>query len=301
MSALVMMMHMLLERLTPGDRPRVPEPNLVMDAPEQVQAFASSGDRDGPLAPIYLYLAIQAARTIPQGGRVLDLACGPCNQLAVLASLHPGTEFVGLDLSTTMLARAHVTLERAGLRNVTLVQGDMRTLADFADHSFDGVFSTLSLHHLPTPADLDQTGRSVARVLRPGAGVYLADFGRLKRQATLDFMVHDRESEQTPLFTLDYMNSLKAAFSLAELRHAIGPLTATGPSLQVHTTALAPFMVVMHRAAAAASSSSSDAWARATRGAFAALSDSHQRDVLALANWFQAGGLPLPLPLSRTR
>lgn len=298
MSALVMMMHMLLERLTPGDRPRVPEPDLVMDAPEQVQAFASSGDRDGPLAPIYLYLATQAASAIPQGGRVLDLACGPCNQLAVLAALHPDTEFVGLDLSATMLEQAHATLERAKLRNVTLVQGDMRTLAGFDDQSFDGVFSTLSLHHLPTPADLAQTGRSVARVLREGAGVYLADFGRLKRQATLEFLVRDRENEQTPLFTLDFMNSLKAAFSLGELRQVIGPLMAAGPHVQVHTTALAPFMVIMHRAVA--SPSSGGAWAHATRAAFAALSDSHQRDVLALANWFQAGGLPLPLTLQRS-
>lgn len=298
MSALVMMMHMLMERLTPGDRARVPEPDLVMDAPEQVEAFASSGHRDGPLAPIYLYLAIQAAHTIPAGGRVLDLACGPCNQLAMLAALHPGTEFVGLDLSATMLAQARATLERAGLRNVTLLQGDMRTLEGFADHSFDGVFSTLSLHHLPTPADLEQTGQSVARVLRPGAGVYLADFGRLKRQATLDFLVRDRENEQSPLFTLDYMNSLKAAFSLGELRQVIGPLMAPEAGVQVHTTALAPFMVVMHRASASAASR--ETWSRAASAAFSALSDSHQRDVLALANWFQAGGLPLPLPLSRT-
>lgn len=297
MSALAMMMHMLMERLTPGDRPRVPEPDLVMDAPEQVQAFASSGDHDGPLAPIYLYLATQAARTIPRGGRVLDLACGPCNQLAVLAALHPDTEFVGLDLSPTMLEQARATLERTGLRNVRLVQGDMRTLAGFADQSFDGVFSTLSLHHLPTPADLEQTGRAVARVLRAGAGVYLADFGRLKRQATLKFLVQDRENEQTPLFTQDFMNSLQAAFSPSELRHIIEPLMAPGAEVQVHTTALAPFMVIMLRAVAPPPSS--DAWAQAIRTAFAALSDSHQRDVLALANWFQAGGLPLPLTLQR--
>ncbi len=298
MSALAMMMHMLMERLTPGDRPRVPEPDLVMDAPEQVAAFAHSGDRDGPLAPIYLYLATQAASAIPKGGRVLDLACGPCNQLAVLAALHPDTDFVGLDLSATMLEQARTTLERAKLRNVTLVQGDMRTLSGFADQSFDGVFSTLSLHHLPTPADLAQTGHSVARVLRPGAGVYLADFGRLKRQATLRFLVQDRENEQTPLFTQDFMNSLQAAFSLSELRQVIQPLTTLGAQVQVHTTALAPFMVIMRRAVS--TPSSDGAWAQATKAAFAALSDSHQRDVLALANWFQAGGLPLPLSLQRS-
>jgi len=290
-----MMLHMLMERLTPGDRVRVPEPDLVMEAPDQVEPFVKSGDHDGPLAPIYLYLAIQAGHTIPAGGRVLDIACGPCNQLAVLASLYPETEFVGMDLSANMLDQARATLEREGLRNVTLVQGDMRTLAGFADHSFDGVFSTLSLHHLPTPDDLALTGRSLARVLRPGAGVYLADFGRLKRQATIDFLVHDRENEQTPLFTLDFMNSLKAAFSLRELQRVVACL---GQGVSVNTTALAPFMAILHRSASTASARAPSA--QAVRTAFKALSDSHQRDLLALANWFQAGGLPLAVPLRRT-
>ena len=299
MSALVMVMHMFMECLTPGDRPRVPEPDLVMAAPEQVQAFANSGDHHGPLAPIYLYLAIQATSTIPVGGRVLDLACGPCNQLAVLASLRPDTEFVGVDLSAAMLAQARATIERAHLRNVTLVQGDMRTLAGLPDQSFDGVFSTLSLHHLPTPSDLATTARAVTRVLKPAGGVFLADFGRLKRPATLDFLVHDRESEQTPLFTQDYMNSLRAAFSLSELRRAFEALSTPEHALQVHTTALAPFMVILRRNVLA--STTDRAWRHATQAAFAGLTDSHQRDLLALANWFQAGGLPLPLALNRTR
>lgn len=294
MSAPVMMLHMLMERLTPGDRRRVPEPDLVMAAPDQVEAFAQSGHHQGPLAPIYLYLAIQAGHTIPAGGRVLDLACGPCNQLALLASLHPDTEFVGLDLSSTMLEQARDTVTRNGLRNVTLVQGDMRTLVGFDDRSFDGVFSTLSLHHLPTLADLDQTGRAIARVLRAGAGVFLADFGRLKRQATLNFLVHDRENEQTPLFTQDYMNSLRAAFSLTELQSAFAPL---GTGLRTHATALAPFMVILQQGIEATTSPAH--LMQATRAAFAALSDSHQRDLLALANWFQASGLPLPWPLTQ--
>lgn len=294
MSAPRMVMHMLLDRLTPHDRLRQPEPDLVMDAPAQVQAFASSGANDGPLTPIYLYLAMQASSAIRRGGRVLDLACGPCNQLSMLARLHPETEFVGLDLSDTMLDLARQTLDRQGVQNVRLVQGDMRTLDGFDDASFDGVFSTLSLHHLPTVDDLCQATRSANRVLRADGGVFLADFGRLRRQATLDFLVNDRASEQSPLFTQDYMNSLKAAFSLGELEQAA---TSLGRDVLTHVTALAPFMVILRRRI-------SDEPSRtramdAARQAFQAMSDSHQRDLLALANWFQAAGLPLPMSLRR--
>lgn len=294
MSALRMMMHMLLDRLTPRDRPRQPEPDLIMDEPMQVQAFASSGEADGPLAPIYLYLALQASSAIPRGGRVLDFACGPCNQLSLLARLHPETEFVGLDLSETMLDQARGTLDRQGLRNVRLVRGDMRTLDGFDDESFDGIFSTLSLHHLQTVADLQQATRSAGRVLRHHGGVFIADFGRLKRQATLDFLVHDREFEQTPVFTQDYMNSLRAAFSLDELEQAAASVSR---GVQTHVTALAPFMVILRKRV------SDDGLHHGLRHAaqevFHAMSDSHQRDLLALANWFHAGGLPMPLSLRR--
>ncbi|WP_058088373.1 class I SAM-dependent methyltransferase [Aquabacterium parvum] len=294
MSAPRMVMHMLLDRLTPRERARQPEPDLVMDEPTQVLAFASSGADNGPLMPIYLYLAMQASCTIRRGGRVLDLACGPCNQLSLLARLHPETEFIGLDLSETMLHQARHTLDQQGVRNVQLIQGDMRMLEGFDDASFDGVFSTLSLHHLPTVEDLRQATRSASRVLRADGGVFLADFGRLRRQATLDFLVHDRESEQSPLFTQDYMNSLKAAFSLRELEQATSSL---GRNVLTHVTALAPFMVILRRRISDETSRARTM--NAIRQAFHAMSDSHQRDLLALANWFQAAGLPLPMSLRR--
>ena len=294
MSALRMVMHMLLDRLTPREATRHPEPDLVMDAPMQVQAFASSGEVNGPLEPIYLYLALQASSTIPRGGRVLDFACGPCNQLSMLARLHPDTEFVGLDLSDTMLDQARRTLDQQGLRNVALVRGDMRQLAGFADASFDAVFSTLSLHHLPTVADLEQATQAVRRVLRRNGGVFIADFGRLKRQATLDFLVHDREAEQSPLFTQDYMNSLRAAFRRQELEQMAATL---GHDIETHVTALAPFMVILRRCVS--TEALRPGLVDTATQAFKAMSDSHQRDLLAVANWFRAGGLPLPMTLRR--
>ena len=62
-----MLAHMLLERLSPRVLPRIPEPDLVMNTPAQVEAFAASGRDDGVLAPIYFFNALHATTTIQPG------------------------------------------------------------------------------------------------------------------------------------------------------------------------------------------------------------------------------------------
>lgn len=291
MSGLAMMAHMLLERFSRHELTRVPEPDLLMDDPRQVDAFAESGDDDGPLAPIYLFLALHAGAAIRPGGVVLDLACGPGNQLIQLARLHPDAHFIGVDMAPNMLAQAERKLQREGLRNVSLREGDVRDLSALPDASVDTVTCTLSLHHLPDVVQLRGAMRAMRRVLQPGGGVYFADFGRLRRPATLRYMVQDRQSEQSPQFTADFMNSMRAAFSVQELSSAVQVL---GTDVQRHQTALAPFMVLFRRAVSATPHSATMQVARAR---FQALSDSHQRDVRALSNWFSANGLPLPFTL----
>ncbi|WP_374591539.1 methyltransferase domain-containing protein [Aquabacterium sp.] len=287
-STLMMMSHMAREPFHRHALPRVPEPDLVMDAPAQVQAYAASGDLEGPLAPIHLLLAVHASVAMPPGGVVLDMACGPCNQLARIARLHPGTRFIGLDASPGMLSQAEASLREAALGNVTLRQGDMRALAGLADASVDAVMCTMSLHHLADTRALQQAMRSAARVLKPGGGVYLADFGRLRRLATIRFLVQDRQAEQSPQFTADFFNSMRAAFSVDELADAA---QALGSSWQIVQTALAPFMVLLRRPLHGQPDAA--AMARA-REQFRALSASHRGDFKALANWFAASGLPLP-------
>jgi len=289
MSGPVMLAHLILERLARSEQPRVPEPELVMDDFARNEAFERAGREDGVLAFIYLYQALQITPLVRPGDRVLDLGCGPANQLVQIARINPQAHFTGLDASAEMLDRARETIRRCEVANIEPVCGDMTTLSGFADASFDCVISTMALHHLPDEAALTATMHAARRVLKPGGGLYLIDFGRFKRAATQRFFAEDRSDIQPEKFTRDYLNSLRAAFSVEELSRAA---QAFGDGVTRYATALAPFMVVFK----------SPAWRepdalnrQMARVLYERLNAGQQDDFRLYARWMRAGGLDLQL------
>ncbi len=284
-----MLAHLLVECLSRRVLPRVQEPDLSgVDSLAQSEAFELAGREDGFLASIYLYQALQIAPLVRPGDRVLDLGCGPANQLVQVARLNPKAHFVGLDVSNEMLERARQTIERCGVANIEAVLGDMTTLAAFPDGAFDCVMSTMSLHHLPDEAALSDALHAARRVLKSGGGLYLIDFGRLKRVATQRFFANDRSDVQPETFTRDYLNSLQAAFSVEELSCAAGVF---GEEVTRYATALAPFMVIFKSAARRDPDKS---LRDAAHALYRRLSASQQKDFLRYARWLRANGLTLP-------
>jgi ubiquinone/menaquinone biosynthesis C-methylase UbiE len=111
----------------------------------------------------------------PQGAqRILDLGCGTGTLAMQVKQRAPGADVVGLDADPEMLARAREKAERAGVE-VTLTEG-MSNELPFEDGSFDRVLSTLFFHHLD-PEPKRQTAREIARVLRTGGELHVADWG----------------------------------------------------------------------------------------------------------------------------
>jgi ubiquinone/menaquinone biosynthesis C-methylase UbiE len=284
MSASVLI-HLLRDRLYWRKQSRVPEPDLVMQSEAQTTSFARAGEEDGVLAFLYLYNAVQISSVLQPGDRVLDLACGPANQLLQVARLNPQVHFVGLDASPTMLQRAQHTLAQAHIHNVELLQGDMTRLVHQEDASMDGVICTMSLHHLPDTAALATTLREIRRVLKPQGRVYLVDFGRLKLRSTQHFLAKDLR--QSPQFTEDYFNSLRAAFSVEELTSAVAVL---GPDVQRHVTALVPFFVVFRTAFQRPLDAPT---LQRARDAFANLSATQQSNFRGVVNWLRLSGYSL--------
>ncbi|NWK78683.1 class I SAM-dependent methyltransferase [Aquitalea sp. LB_tupeE] len=288
MSAPAMLVHLLLEQLARHPLPRIPETAAVMEDPLQVAAFADSGKDQGILNYIYLFHSLMSAALIAPGDVVLDLACGPANQLLRHARLHPDAHFIGMDASARMLELAEQNLREAGVHNVSLQQGDMTRLDGMAAAGTDVVTCTMSLHHLADSTALQHCTQQIARILRPQGGVYLADFGRLKRRATQRFFAYDRMDLQSPAFTADFLNSLQAAFSLTELQQAAAVL-ASAPAC--YYTALAPFMVVLRSTPRRAIDPGLQQRAQA---AYQQLIPGEQRDLCNLLRWFRPGGLRLP-------
>lgn len=131
--------------------------------------------------------------------------------------------------------------------------------------------------------------QEIRRVLKPQGRFYLVDFGRFKLRSTQHFFANDlRQSAQ---FTDDYRNSLRAAFSVAELSEAAAPLQA---GMRRHVTLLAPFMVVLR----SAHSQPLDApTLQRARQEFSRLSTAQQNNFRSLAGWFKLGGYSTPCAL----
>lgn len=231
----------LMRELTTRERaPRIPEPDLVMDDPEKVKAYTRAGREDGVMAPVYLFHCAQICEVLKEGDLALDLGCGPATQLAQVARLNPAVHFTGVDLSEEMLTRARAHVHDQDLTNVDFHRSSMTDLSGFDDASIDAVFSTVAIHHLPNQVHLQRTFEEIARVLKPGGGVYLVDFGRLHSERSMQYFANQYADRQPELFTLDYLYSLRAAFSLNDFKEA-GRMLHDCATL--HSTFLAPFMV----------------------------------------------------------
>jgi ubiquinone/menaquinone biosynthesis C-methylase UbiE len=108
------------------------------------------------------------------GQRVLDVGCGT-GTLAVWAKeREPRIELAGIDGDPDVLERARRKAEEAR------VEIDFReAMADdlpFEDAMFDRALSSLFFHHL-TREDKESCAREIARVLKPGGELHIADWG----------------------------------------------------------------------------------------------------------------------------
>jgi ubiquinone/menaquinone biosynthesis C-methylase UbiE len=287
-SQLSLLKHVVLELLASHRDARIPEPELIMDNDDQAKAFMIAGREDGVIAPTYLFHTLQLSRLIKPGDRVLDLACGPANQLAQVARAHPDADFIGVDASQEMLKLADATVQRFDLDNVRFKTRYIQDLECIPTDSMDVVMSTMSLHHLPDISVLQATLREAARVLKPDGVIYLADFSRLKRESTRRFFAEQHREEQSEIFTTDYLNSLRAAFTVQEFKEA---KEIFGPDTQFNSTALVPFMIVMHRGERRTVPPRA---LNECKAVFHSLPPAQQQDFIDLKRFFALGGLSTP-------
>ncbi len=134
-----------------------------------VTAWLMTGGREC----VFRERLMRLAPLSPQGS-VLDVGCGTGSlALAIKRRMGSACEVIGIDASAEMIERARRKAGKARL-NVAFQESIAEALP-FADASFDVVFSTLMLHHMPSKARarcLDE----IARVLKPGGSVLIADF-----------------------------------------------------------------------------------------------------------------------------
>src|SRR5215218_7211178 len=123
------------------------------------------------LEGFYARVASEMATALPRGS-VLEIGSGPGRLAVRLAREVPGITLTGVDISDAMVERAARRAAGASLsERVRFEVGDVAALP-LPDEEFDGVVSTLSLHHWPEPA----SGLAeIHRVLKPGGEARIYD------------------------------------------------------------------------------------------------------------------------------
>lgn len=116
----------------------------------------------------------------------LDLGAGTGRMLELIAPL--AQRAVGVDQSPHMLALARAQMERAGLRNVSLRQGDIYALP-VERNAFDLIVVHQVLHYLDEPA---RAIREAARALRPGGRLVIVDFAPHAEENLREHHAHRR-------------------------------------------------------------------------------------------------------------
>src|ERR1700728_669143 len=169
---------------------------------------------------------------------LLDLGTGTGRMLELFAkNIERG---LGLDLSLDMLSLARARLDRAGLKNCSVRQGDIYDLALPRD-SFDVVIIHQVLHFLDDSA---RAIREAVRVLRPGGRLLVVDFA----PHDLEFL-REEHAHRRLGFAVDTMTQWLEGAGLDLLRQETLPPGPEGKIAVSLWVARDPRIVLAHPAA----------------------------------------------------
>jgi len=104
--------------------------------------------------------------------RVLEIGCGCGANLYNLAKKFPSAEILGIDVNPVAVKRGNELLKKEGIFNVQLTVGKAQELKQFADKSFDVVFTDAVLIYIPP----DEINKVVKEMLRVGIVLVLNEW-----------------------------------------------------------------------------------------------------------------------------
>ncbi len=109
----------------------------------------------------------------PEGGRILEVACGTGRNLSLIAARHPGCQLFGLDISEEMLRSARAKLGQKAI----LRQGDACNFdgqAMFGHEKFDRIVLSYGLSMIP---DWQAAVNCALAQLTDYGELHIVDFG----------------------------------------------------------------------------------------------------------------------------
>jgi len=109
--------------------------------------------------------------------RILDFGTGSSSTAVSLALRYPKAAFVGVDPSSRAVEKARRTILRKKLRNISIVSAPLPGKLPFDASSFDKAVCMLGFHDR-SPEEKLRVAKEIARVLRRGGTLHVADFDK---------------------------------------------------------------------------------------------------------------------------
>ena len=160
---------------------------------------------------------------LPEGARVLDVACGPAGWTRALARQYQTAQVLGVDISQHMLAYAHAASQAEHVSNISFQSLDITKPWELlADASFDLVNARLMIGFL-TDEKWQHVVAEMLRVLVPGGTMILTE---------TDSGGHTNSPAIETLSSYVYISSRQAGLSQHPLAHHMGITPLLGRYLQ---------------------------------------------------------------------
>lgn len=201
---------------------RILEPE-VMDTPEEAIAY----DDMQHLAVNEAFVADLLAAyesgdsNIELAGEVLDLGTGTARIPLLLCDKTEDVRIFGVDLSIEMMEIGRLNIEMSPhLERIMLALCDAKKL-ELEDARFDAVMSNSIVHHIPDP---QSTFEEAVRVCKSGGRLFFRDLLRPDTSEAVDQLVETYAGDESEHAKRMFDDSLRAAFTVAEIQELISPL-----------------------------------------------------------------------------
>ena len=108
---------------------------------------------------------------ITKGLDILDLGCGDGTTAIPAARL--GADVLGVDIARNLVAAGNKRIQKEGLTNIGIQEGDATDLRELKDESFDMVVSIFGAMFAPKPFDV---AKEMVRVTRKGGRIVMGNW-----------------------------------------------------------------------------------------------------------------------------
>ena len=201
---------------------RVLEPE-VMDTWEDAVEYDSMDFKEVNEA-----FAARALELAPPEGLILDVGTGTARIPILMVQRRPMLHIWAIDLSENMLKIGRKNVEAAGLdQRVKLQKADAKKLP-YPDKYCDMLISNSIVHHLadPLPFLIE-----VNRVTKANGGIFLRDLIRPPSERVLEELTEKYAGECTEYQKKLYRDSLRASFTIEEVKRLIEESGLNGVSV----------------------------------------------------------------------